>query len=76
MFTKPTDIFCEHLTFFFYPGGGESSTKEEVVLFPRIVSVSSTGEEDFQSKNLEGLRSARAGVEHLSGSLVLCYAPS
>lgn len=38
------------------------------MVFPGIVCVSSTGNEDFQSKDLEILRFTRASVEHHSCS--------
>lgn len=38
------------------------------MVFPGIVRVSSTGNEDFQSKDLEILRFTRASVEHHSCS--------
>lgn len=42
----------------------ETAEGKIVVVFPGIVCVSVTGDEDFKSKDLEVLRSTRASVKH------------
>ena len=42
--------------------------RERVVVYPGVVCVSCTGDEDFQPKDLEVLRSTRASVKHHSCS--------
>lgn len=67
MCMKPTYIFRERQTVF-QPGEGGSSREEGVVVFSGVVCVSCTGDEGFQPKDLEVLRSTRASVERHSCS--------